>query len=407
MSCRACKSDDVNLLHTFGPLPIAHYYKHGPNDELEKNRLTLSLAYCRSCQLVQLVAPHDPTKHKPIFSWITQNEPETHLDRTVDSLLSQEGIKTNSVFWGISYKDKSILERIRTKGHPNIRLLDPRVDFLIEDKCANIETLQSCITPRRIQHLIDRYGSPDVVICRHVLEHSYDTRAFLKSISLFAAAGAYIAIEVPDTSKAFSRFDYTTVWEEHTLYFTPISLKNSIKNYDMQVIMQDTAEFSDEDCLTMIAKLAVDGDSDAKTQDNRVSGPCPVSKFCRSFPDKQLEVKAAFSAIRKNGSSIAVYGSGHVANTFINLFQLEPYINFVVDDDPDKIGLWMPGSKLPIVSPINLIHQNIDFCFMAVRFESTEIIKRKIPNFFEQGGVMIPICPTESNNIFSLLNSIT
>ena len=45
-------------------------------------------------------------------------------------------------------------------------------------------------------------------------------------------------------------------------------------------------------------------------------------------------------------------GAGHLSGAFINLYGLAEQIEFVADDNPNKQGLLMPGSRLPILPVI-------------------------------------------------------
>jgi hypothetical protein len=43
-----------------------------------------------------------------------------------------------------------------------------------------------------------------------------------------------------------------------------------------------------------------------------------------------------------------MFGADHLACTFVNLLGLKDVVRFVADDNPHKLGLFMPGSRLPI-----------------------------------------------------------
>jgi hypothetical protein len=51
------------------------------------------------------------------YDWIVYNEPESHLDRMVDDLISLTGLKKNSSILGLTYKDDTTLERFKKRGY--------------------------------------------------------------------------------------------------------------------------------------------------------------------------------------------------------------------------------------------------------------------------------------------------
>ncbi len=98
---------------------------------------------------------------------------------------------------------------------------------------------------------------------------------------------------------------------------------------------------------------------------------------------------------------MAFYGSGHIASTFINIFNLSEYIEFVIDDDRNKGGLFMPGNGLPIYSSDKIISEKIDVCFTAMSYENEQKVRKKNQGFIIDGGQLVPISPNAEQNIYN------
>ena len=52
---------------------------------------------------------------------------------------------------------------------------------------------------------------------------------FFRALVALTRPGGYIVIEVPDCQRALDAGDCTTLWEEHTLYFTPATFEQSLR----------------------------------------------------------------------------------------------------------------------------------------------------------------------------------
>ena len=52
-------------------------------------------------------------------------------------------------------------------------------------------------------------------------------------------------------------------------------------------------------------------------------------------------------------------GAGHLGIKCVNFFNLSGFFTAAIDDHPQKIGLYLPGSKLKII-PSDIIYQNPD-----------------------------------------------
>lgn len=77
----------------------------------------------------------------------------------------------------------------------------------------------------------------------------------------------------------------------------------------------------------------------------------------------------------------------------INFMGLAPFIDCVIDDNPKKAGLRMPGSHLPIVPSSELAARNIRTCISTLSPESEIRVRQKFADYFKIGGRFIPAFP--------------
>jgi hypothetical protein len=89
---------------------------------------------------------------------------------------------------------------------------------------------------------------------------------------------------------------------------------------------------------------------------------------------------------RGEGKKVAVFGAGHLAAKFINLFSVADLIECVIDDNPHKQALLMPGSRLPIRGSAELASGPIDVCLLSLNPESEQKVRAKNQAFLERGG---------------------
>jgi hypothetical protein len=63
--------------------------------------------------------------------------------------------------------------------------------------------------------------------------------------------------------------------------------------------------------------------------------------FARRYPKLRAQLKSLFGAWKQAGKRVAVFGAGHLAAKFVNLFGLEKLVECVIDDNPHKQNLLM------------------------------------------------------------------
>ncbi|MFO0823444.1 MAG: methyltransferase domain-containing protein [Gemmataceae bacterium] len=383
-NCRVCGRIGVREHLDFGPQAIRNRFLRS-SGELEFTH-PLCLGYCGLCGVVQLTDPPPVEEVRPCFDWISYNEPERHLDELVQSLVQLPGITPNSSVAGLTYKDDSTLARLNRLGFANTWRPDLRADLGIESPNAGIESVQQKLRPEHATSLIAKFGRPDMLIVRHVLEHTHDTRAALAWAARLVEPGGYVIFEVPDAVRALDRLDYTTVWEEHTLYFTPVTLRACLGLPGFDVLSVETYTYTLENSLVVIARA---GDAQHRTVANDVGGMARADRFVSEFQRVRERIRRR---LRGRGR-VAMLGAGHLTGAFINLYGLADQIEFVADDNPNKQGLFMPGSRLPILPSSELVKRDIDLCLMTVRPEIEDAVVARNAEFTARGGVLASVFP--------------
>lgn len=66
--------------------------------------------------------------------------------------------------------------------------------------------------------------------------------------------------------------------------------------------------------------------------------------------------------------------------------ELEPLIDFVCDDAPDKVNRFVPGTQLQISPTEVLVQHPFSVCLMAVATESEPRVVAKNQEFIDRGG---------------------
>ncbi|MGB0911658.1 MAG: class I SAM-dependent methyltransferase, partial [Nitrospirales bacterium] len=224
--CQSCKHDKVNLLLDVGELPLCNRYL-SDQDESEC-RFPMAIGQCQHCFLVQMVFVVPVHELTPRFSWLSYNEPDAHLDKLACRLCSLPGISKISKIMGISYKDDPLLERFRNRKFSSVWRPDPQIDLGVKGAGAGVETIEELLTLDTVNEILNEHGKADILLIRHIVEHSRDLHKFLTKMKMLVKPQGYMVIEVPDCSKAFQNCDYTTLWEEHIAYFTPATFLSSL-----------------------------------------------------------------------------------------------------------------------------------------------------------------------------------
>ena len=390
-----CSEDTIEPLLDAGLHPISNRYLHGRLDE--EVMYPLIIGQDKKSGVISLITPFPAQELVPRFDWISYSEPEPHLDHTVDFLCRLEGVNEKSVVGGITFKDDSTLSRFARRGFKTW-LLDIHDDLNIVEKGAGAESIQAALNTQKTHKINKKNGHADILVVRHILEHVYDLVEFTSALKLLVSKNGYIVFEVPDCTRSLELFDYTMLWEEHLYYLTPFTLKIMLNICGFELIHFENYDYPFENSMVAITRISNKQTvkiADGKLRMELVRG----NQYGKKVEEYRIKFRKLFTEYRQENGKIALLGAGHLASTFIWLFQLQEYIECVVDDNPHKQGLFMPGSRVPILSSQTLLEQNISLCLLALNPMHEENVISNNQEFVKTGGKFLSIFPVSPRAI--------
>ncbi len=339
---------------------------------------------------------------KSRFEWLSYNEPEGHLDDLVARLCRLPGIGRDSRFTGLTYKDDSTLARLRRLSYANTHRYEAGADFGIRDRYAGLESIQGALDASVASALAARHGPADVLIVRHLLEHAHDPAAFLRAARTLIKPGGYLVFEMPDCTKFIRACDYSFIWEEHIAYFSPETLAALVRSAGLAQHQTVLYPYPLEDSLVAIVRNSRLAGDAPLPRDRREAALADGRAFARGFPELRTRLHGLFRAWRQEGKRVAIFGAGHLAAKFVNLLQLKAFLDCVIDDNPNKQDLLMPGSRLPILGSAALGSRAIDLCLLSLNPESEQKVLAKNRSFLDRGGRFLSIFSLSPQTIYRM-----
>ena len=198
-------------------------------------------------------------------------------------------------------------------------------------------------------------GDPDFLCCRHVLEHLVDLRGFVGMVRRALADDptrvAYF--EVPDGSLIFRRRVIWNVVYEHGSFFTRPSLGRLFAEEGFEVLA--IAPCFRNEYLGMEATPAR-GRGKSPDEPGELSA---LAEQIRSFGEVYRETTSRWnewgSELRRSGRQAVLWGSGARAVSFLAALRPGEEIPYLVDINPKRQGLFMPGTAQPVAAPESLV----------------------------------------------------
>ena len=388
-ACKSCQQLQLEELIHFGDQPICHRFVRGQQPE---TRHSLAMGQCLNCGLVQLMDPVPVEDLTPIYDWVKYNEPEGHLPALAKTIANLPDISPQSRFLGVCVHDVPLCEHLRQHNLNRLERVDPVEELGLSRADAGVEAIQSRLNLRSAEELVERRGQFDVVVARRILEHAHDGCSFLAALRRLVRSGGYVVIEVPDCQEGFAKLDPGVVWEEHVLYFTPVTIQHSLLLAGFEIQHFEVVPYPLESAHLVIARAS--DRSAAPLDSDALQVECDsAARFVDGLCSKRKQLTQFLAEFGRESGAVALLGAGHRSCTYVNLMEIGPYLQCVIDDDPNKQNLKMPGSLRPVRPSSALLDENIKLCLLGINPNSEDRFIQRNQSFLERGGSFASIWP--------------
>jgi hypothetical protein len=395
MICQGCRQAAVQPLLDLGLQPVSNRFL--VERQASEDRFPLAVGQCRTCGLVQLIDPWPSAELLPRFAWMTYREPEAHVPDLAKRLVAELGLGPASRVCGYSSKDDSMLAALAAEGVGNGWHLSTEPVLAKGRPSAAVETLTDDLTPAIAADLKAQRGAVDLIVIRQILEHAANLGQLLDSLQALLAPGGAVAVEIPDCSYWLRDADYTGIWEEHRLYLTPETATTAFRTGGFAVQAMHRFPYPFEDSLVFLLRPTAAGNR--PQPQGAAAAMATARRFANEFQPTARRYAQAIADLRARHGQVAVFGAGHFACAFLNYLGLGAEVDAVIDDNPHKVGLFMPGCRLPIVPSSVLAEPGIGVCLTSFAPENEEKVMAKHPAFTARGGVFRSIFPSSPRSL--------
>jgi SAM-dependent methyltransferase len=196
---------------------------------------------------------------------------------------------------------------------------------------------------------------PNMVICRHVLEHIPEPNLFLKEAlsAVGQKSDCTVYFEVPNVLFTIRDLGVWDIIYEHCQYFSPQSLRRAFMEQGVQI--QQVYEcfggqfLALEGCLPLAAGTS--------SNEDVISSHTLVANLASQFEKKFWSVLDRWQReLSVLGGSAVVWGAGSKGTTFLNLLEGSDQIAGIIDINPNKQGKFTPCTGHEILAPDSLRH---------------------------------------------------
>lgn len=365
MKCRHCHTPLTLPLVDLATSPPSNAYLRTDQLDSPERWYPLRVLVCEHCWLVQT---EDFTQASQLFdadyayfssfsdAWLK------HAQAYVTTMIDRFGLSAAHRVVEVASNDGYLLQYVKAAGIPCYGI-EPTASTAAAARAKGIESIECFFGAALADELATAGRQADLIAANNVLAHVPDINDFVAGFARLLTPAGVATFEFPHLLKLLEHCQFDTIYHEHFSYLSLTAVArifeaNGLQVFDVEEwpthggslrVFAQRAGGPHDVSASVTAMLARETQAGLTQRDTYHSFQARAEAIKNAFVGFLLECKA-------RGERVAAYGAAAKGNTLINFAGIRAdLLAYVVDRNPAKQGKFLPGSRIPIVSPEHLI----------------------------------------------------
>ena len=400
--CRICSSKDLVKYLDLGMMPLANNLAASANDAKAMQRFPMQVMYCRDCSLSQLSVVVDP---RELFSHYTYRSSVNkgyvrHCRTMAESTGEMLELTTEDLVVDIAGNDGALLKEFKNALGVKVLNVDPAENISAIAEADGIPTLNEFWSMDVAKTILEKHQRPKLITATNVFAHVDDVRTFFDAAKSCLHQEGALMLEFPYGVDFIEHREFDTIYFEHLSYvlIEPV----------MQLAAQTGLEVFDvqkQDIHGGTVRVFIGGvgchevrPSVATFVGNEKSGGFHDDKkyleWNQEIDKLIVDLRQQLQELKDGGATIAAFAASAKGNTLLNACRLDAgTIDYIVDDTPEKIGKFSPGTGIAIVDR-SVLEANPPDYLVILAWNFARELMASTSGYQEQGGQYILPIPS-------------
>ena len=403
-NCRLCGSNELDLVLPLKKSPLCDAYS---KEIIEQDFYDVDVFLCKDCSFVQISTILNP---RYIYKCYSDDQildgqvplyPPTsghsrglkdHFRKYAEDVMNYLNVNRFKLVVDIGSSDGTLLGFLKHNCNKALGI-EVSKETAKNASLNGIETLPEFFHQSLSKRIVDEYGNADLIIINNLFANIDELYDFMHSVELLLDQDGILVIESSYLLYLIRNMVFDFIYHEHLSYFCILPLITFFKKFKMRLIHLQEVPTKGGSLRYYWAregsKWNVDDNVGRLIENERKANiDRNIFDAFRVRIDSAKQQLIAF-LLSQGNKTIVGYGASATSTTLISHFQLNEYLNYLVDDNPSKIGTHSPGYHLPVYGSSKLFEDPPDIVIiLAWRFK--EKISNKLSSISSQAIVPLP-----------------
>ncbi len=400
--CRYCESELTQNFIDLGMSPLSNSYLNAEQINKKEPFYPLHVFVCNNCLLVQLEefeSPQNIFTNYAYFSSYSKTWLE-YAQEYVNMMITRFSFDEKSQVIEIASNDGYLLQYFKEKKIP-ILGIEPAVNVGEVAEKKGIPTIFKFFGTKTAKELVKLDKKADLLLGNNVLAHVPNLNDFVAGLKILLKPNGVITMEFPHLLQLIQQKQFDTIYHEHFSYFSFLVVQKIFSSHQLTIF--DVDEISTHGgSLRIYAKHEENQKfkiSENVLKLNKKEYEFGIDKmdvytnFQKTIELVKQQICEFFIGIKNENKTIVGYGAPAKGNTLLNYCNIgNKVINYTVDKNPHKQGLFLPGTHIPVESPEKIKTTKPDYVLILPWNLKDEIIQQ-IDFIRNWGGKFVTVIP--------------
>lgn len=395
-NCRICGSNKLTMYLDLGLMPLANNLELTSEKAKQMERYPLQVMFCEDCACSQLSVVVDP---KVLYSHYVYRSSINggyvrHCREMAIQLKNKYNLTKDSFHIDIAGNDGALLNEFKEEIGARILNVDPAKNLCSIAEKNGIKSVNKFWD----RHLGTSYfSSADLITATNVFAHVDNVEEFIISSKIALKKEGVLVLEFPYLIDFIENMEFDTIYFEHLSYFSLLPIMCLCSKTGMKIIEVEKKKIHGGTLRVTIA---------------HEDSTHPITKSVSEFVNNEIHLgydklgvykawgqlvynsissfKEKIETLKKRGYKIAGFAASAKGNTLLNSSGIDNnIIDYISDETPEKIGMYSPGTGIPILNKEQIEIDPPDYLIILSWNFKEEIIQKL--NKIYKGKYLIPI----------------
>ena len=398
--CRLCRATSLRQVLPLEPSPIADAYVPAARLKEPQPRFPMDLYQCDGCGHVQLL---DVVSADALFKDYIYNTSDSaslveHFRRYVETLVTRFTPKPGQLAVDIGSNDGTVLRFWKERGL-KVCGVDPAEQISREATAKGLPTRCAYFDESLGRAIRAESGPAAFVTANNVFAHADDLPGILDGVRELLADDGVFVFEVSYLVDIIEKGLFDTVYHEHLCYHSIGPLQKFFQAHGMALFDVERITTKGGSIRVFAQKqggrqpvAAIVGELIELERAMALDAGIPFVPLVRSLAENKANLHAVLAEVRRNGGSVAGFGASATVTTLLTHFELAPLLDYLIDDNPKRSGLYSPHFHIPVLSS-QILYDRPPACVVLLAWQYATPILAKHCEYARNGRFFVMPMP--------------